>query len=173
MRTCGKLATMANRWNRCDNVFERIDDDTARLVLLGTPRNRYRLEILIDAVDVQAVSMHTWHRHIPARACDSPRARASIDCVAVQLSVFLMAPAPGLVVDHLNRIPTDNRRSNLRCITQAENVRNTARCMKMSKQKADEVRMRLECGERVSDLARIFNVSQPMISRIKAGIVYA
>jgi len=38
---------------------------------------------------------------------------------------FLMGPIPdGLEVDHINRSPWDNRRSNLRLITRSENTQN-------------------------------------------------
>lgn len=42
----------------------------------------------------------------------------------VWLYNFLMEPSEGMIVDHINGDPLDNRRSNLRIITQKQNVLN-------------------------------------------------
>jgi hypothetical protein len=43
---------------------------------------------------------------------------------ATYLHRFLTNPEPGLVVDHINHRSTDNRRSNLRCVTERINQLN-------------------------------------------------
>lgn len=43
----------------------------------------------------------------------------------IPLHQYLMTPVAPLVVDHINRNPLDNRRCNLRLVTQAENRMNT------------------------------------------------
>lgn len=42
----------------------------------------------------------------------------------IRLHRLIAQPEKGLVVDHINRNKLDNRRSNLRCVTQAINSRN-------------------------------------------------
>lgn len=49
------------------------------------------------------------------------------------LHIFLMKPKKGLVVDHINRNPLDNRRCNLRVVTQKVNTYNTSRSLRNSK----------------------------------------
>jgi hypothetical protein len=43
----------------------------------------------------------------------------------VWLTAILLAKRPGFVIDHVNRYPPDNRRENLRYVTQADNAANT------------------------------------------------
>jgi len=45
----------------------------------------------------------------------------------IALHRLIMNPPKGLVVDHINRNPLDNRRSNLRIVTIQENLRNQIR----------------------------------------------
>lgn len=89
---------------------------------------------LVDSSDVEFLKKWNWcatdrrkvfagiraaRLHCPSGDWNKPRQRF--------MHTDLMNPPPGLVVDHINRNPLDNRRSNLRCVTHKENCSNTAR----------------------------------------------
>ncbi len=54
----------------------------------------------------------------------------------VYLHRELMGEIPGLVVDHIDRNKLNNRRSNLRHVTQNVNLRNTERCQRLGNPKS-------------------------------------
>jgi hypothetical protein len=81
---------------------------------------------LVDEADYARVSAKKW------AAQPTPRGRAYAyhywrvgkRGFGVSLQRFLMQPGPGLVVDHINGDPLDNRRANLRVCHGHENARN-------------------------------------------------
>lgn len=88
-------------------------------------------EIIVDDEDFEAMSRHRWYAH----NCGSkgrnkgkrPARRTSVkEGRKVRFLVHhLVRAEDGLVVDHINGDPWDNRRCNLRICTHAENLRNT------------------------------------------------
>jgi hypothetical protein len=74
---------------------------------------------IIDYQDLELVSSikNTW-------TATTNGLRATINKKAIFLHRFLMNPPEGKEVDHVNRNPLDNRRSNLRVCTHAENMKN-------------------------------------------------
>ena len=73
---------------------------------------------LIDKEDYEKVKDISWYKANTGYAINKNR-----DQVLLLHRLVTNAPE-GLVVDHLNHVKTDNRKSNLRVCTQKENVRN-------------------------------------------------
>lgn len=75
-------------------------------------------EVAIDAEDLHLIARHTWRVHrrgYVVRLCGGK---------SIFLHRVIMAPSAGLVVDHINGDKLDNRRSNLRVCTNAQNSMN-------------------------------------------------
>lgn len=84
-------------------------------------------EVLVDDDDFVELSRYRWHKHSGGYAERSVHTRISKGKYGRQIVLMhrhIMKPADGLVVDHINRDKSDNRRSNLRIITQAQNTFN-------------------------------------------------
>jgi len=86
----------------------------------------------IDPEDWPLVSQYTWHAKLENDylwyAATSTRERGKQR--TIKMHDLLMSPPPGMMVDHRNSKATlDNRRSNLRICTNAQNQQNTgSRC---------------------------------------------
>lgn len=71
--------------------------------------------------DLRFVYMYNWYY--------STRGYAETNCRATRKNLkmhrLIMQPPTGMVIDHINSDPLDNRRDNLRICTQTENARNS------------------------------------------------
>jgi len=90
------------------------------------------------------------------------------------LRTFVGPCPPGMECCHTNGVSTDDRLSNLRWDTRANNaldkLRNNKKCgPKLSKDDVREIRQLREAGVTHVKLAKRFNVSRPTISRVCAG----
>ena len=76
---------------------------------------------MIDAADYERVSRHRWHASFKG-----DRFYATTYCGGKKISMhrFLMDTPKGMVVDHINGNPLDNRRCNMRNCTKAQNQYN-------------------------------------------------
>lgn len=75
-----------------------------------------------DLEDYDKIKEYCWYSYggyIKTKENDTQK--------TISLHRFLMSPAPNQVVDHINHIPQDNRKNNLRICTQRENVINHKR----------------------------------------------
>jgi hypothetical protein len=76
---------------------------------------------LLDDDDYDWARQWSWHlSHGYARRAWWENGRS----VGIYLQVALLQPPEGLVVDHINRDPLDNRRANLRVVTVSDNLKN-------------------------------------------------
>lgn len=76
-------------------------------------------QVLIDDEDYELLSQYTWRKYAYNR-----HVHTSINQQTILIHRMLMKPAEGMVVDHINGDPLDNRKANLRVCTQAENTMN-------------------------------------------------
>lgn len=92
-------------------------DDYAEMVIYDKDNNEIA-RTMIDLEYVELVKKYKWgltnHGYV---FCSSIRQ---------QLHRFIMNPPEGMVVDHINHNPLDNRRDNLRICTQHENSFNSS-----------------------------------------------
>lgn len=96
-------------------------------------------------------------------------------CVhALVLEAFVGPRPKGFDACHKNGNGGDNRLCNLRWASRSENNRDITKHnrRKLSHSQADEIRLRREKGEKGSDLARKFGVSQSTIHSIVVGKSY-
>lgn len=100
------------------NVIRQADDQVLIETIKGT--------IILDAADghlaeTYSLSLARTKTTAFVVAVDNRNRKV------VRLAKLIMQPAKGLVVDHINGDPLDNRRANLRCITASGNAQNRAK----------------------------------------------
>ena len=79
----------------------------------------------IDEEDLELFRQYKWH--ISDRGYVVWRGVKDGKKQTIRLHRLIMNPPKGLIVDHINRNKSDNRKSNLRCVTQKINVINSDR----------------------------------------------
>jgi hypothetical protein len=105
----------------------RVDGDTTIIHLVQKDGNI--LEALIDTEDLELVSSirGTWYANWD-KGIQSYYVKAGMSrdgkVVKVPLHRFIMSEPIGMVIDHQDHNTLDNRKSNLRAITHAQNMQN-------------------------------------------------
>ncbi len=108
---------------RCDVQEYEIRGDTTALIMYRNDGST--VESLIDTADL-AIALSSpmpWHVDQRGRVTNGD-GRRRVDYGTTHLHRYLMQPPDGLVVDHINGNSLDNRRANLRIVTQAQNMQN-------------------------------------------------
>lgn len=84
---------------------------------------------LVDKEDYEDLMQYTWYARKERTSNTASRivAEARVRGKYIALSRYLMKAKRGQIVDHINRNPLDNRRANLRFVTQSQNQHNTLR----------------------------------------------
>jgi hypothetical protein len=86
---------------------------------------------IVDAEDVERVGKFKWHarRRSPGTQWEASRhlKRLNGSNLSRTLANEIMQTVPGMVVDHVNGNPLDNRKENLRLATPAQNAINWMR----------------------------------------------
>lgn len=114
----------------------------------------------------------------PGRFCKSGHVSVALGHDAIGspvhklIMITFIGPIPdGMEVLHINGNPTDNRLSNLRYGSRTENILDVYRqggiWRKLSIEDVEAIRFGLWCGIKGSELARMYDVSQGTISKIK------
>lgn len=92
-------------------------EDYAEIILYDKNGNE-KARTLIDLEDIDKVKNHRWG------LTDRNKYAETRSPERVKLHRFIMDPPDDMVIDHINGDGLDNRKSNLRICTQAENTRN-------------------------------------------------
>ncbi len=93
-------------------------DETIRYLPLTRGRHA-----LVDAADYETLSRYKWSLHDAGKGKAQYAVRGNRGR-KLFMHREIMQPAPGMVVDHINRNGLDNRRANLRVCTRLQNLQN-------------------------------------------------
>lgn len=91
-----------------------VEGDVAYIEIKG-------MRVLVDAADVPLVSQYRWHIDNSGYVDSTNRG----DCVAMHRLIMGLAKGDAREVDHRDRKPWDNRRSELRIATSSQNKMNS------------------------------------------------
>ena len=88
-----------------------------KLIPLNGKRGQDKFAI-VDTEDYEELRKHKWHLIPSGHVVRYEGGKA------ILMHRVIMCAQPGMEIDHINGIPADNRRENLRQCSRAENMRN-------------------------------------------------
>ena len=115
-----RLGYFLERTKRDRNIIVEHEDYAE--ILFEDSDGNIKGSTLIDLEDVQKCAPHKWT--MTEMQWNTRYAKAIINGVHTGLHRYILNPPDGLVVDHINRNGLDNRKCNLRIVTQSENCVN-------------------------------------------------
>lgn len=123
---CYKVEQLLNnKHSKCFNQYELHRDG----YIVGTIKNGY--QFYIDQDDLELVKPYSWHQHKDGylRTCtgyyqDETGKRHNKYILMHKLIASTHGFNESLEVDHVNGIPYDNRKENLRSVTHMQNMQN-------------------------------------------------
>lgn len=129
-------------------------------------------KVLVDDEDEPIFDQYKWH--ISDSGYVVWRGKKDGEKQTIRLHRLIAKPTNGLVVDHINRNKLDNRRSNLRCVTQAVNLQNrsgieNAKGYYRSKSEISNVGKWVVDYKGVCNTFRTEEDAQEAVRRIKSG----
>lgn len=83
---------------------------------------------IVDLGDFKAIARYPWHLGTDGYAVRSTRLDGRVRVIGMHRDVLGLALGDALQADHINRNKLDNRRANLRVLTDAENKQNRPSC---------------------------------------------
>lgn len=145
------------------NQFEVVGD----LLTITTANG---VKILADASDLDKLQKYSW--------CISKTGYpvANINGKVTKIGRYIMGlQDPGLVIDHINNDPLDNRRDNMRICTAAENARNKTGKQEVNsvgKTKFGKFRARIMIGRKEVNLGHFDTYEEAVEARIEGEKKY-
>ena len=111
------------RTKRDANEFRFVKNDIVEFDTYQAPTNVVKSTFIIDAEDYPLISKYKWSDDATGYACDATRRK---------LHRVIMQAKVGQQVDHINQNIKDNRKSNLRIVTNGKNQMNKQGYNKLS-----------------------------------------
>lgn len=114
-----------NRRNKNDYI---VSDDRIELIL----RNKNGEETarsLVDIEDLSEIRKHKWQLHLSGYVFTRIQEGDKRKHVSLHRKVFKKKLLASEVIDHVNRNPLDNRKSNLRSASRSQNKMNTEKIL--------------------------------------------
>lgn len=115
-KECGRRV-LSEYVTRIPNKVIR-EDEVTKVLFEGKNIGRFAL---IDTADYTRVSNLRWYMDTRGYVCGVSRGQS------IRMHQLVMGIKPNLVIDHINGVKWDNRRSNLRHTTQSKNVMSALR----------------------------------------------